>query len=695
MSLTEFSEIKNKKIKRMLLLFIFVALGFILRFYGVFDSGLMVDEFTEVYATRGNDLKCELNIYHVYRPDHPPFFFLIRYFWATCVGNDLVSARMFGILNGTIAIVLVYFLTKYMWGRNVGLLTACLFSISPCFILQAQMARCYPFFQTLLLLSFYFFIRAHYENKFTWWMINIAINIVIVYTHLFGIICIAIQGLVLLICSYRKIKFIVFWATFQSFFILLLMAYMLYFSPRDPGDVNGSALLKPLIFFMILFNSDLAVWRTGQFFIGLYQDSYLDFASKVFCIGSILGLTVIYISSILYFIFNIFYRKNREFSVANKIIILCTLFPLPFIYTLCLTWRNCLAPRFIWPYSTLGLLIMTAFMIINLKKISLKIFCLGVIICAYGYQLMMYYPGPSGDGALAAGRIIKNNYKPGDTVLIMQGIQEFEQFRYEMKVPDIPIKPVYATADICYTIWEESLCEKNQSFAGTNNGAFWVVGFPNQHEGFNIQLFEEFLDYCGMTYSSQYFYGDLQSLVYTINKKNITVNVSEKIQTLFPVSANMRYLLNFVGLENLDKSSAQNESIALHRTMEIPALLMHDSEFVLPLFIGFPLLERGAAEFVALLASRILEKHPNSALTHILAATTHFERNKEEDGLNELRIALSKNRGASNRYALLFLPLVEDIYVHKNRISALKNVAALEEKGVLFPNILRVRAESL
>ncbi|MEG4960154.1 MULTISPECIES: glycosyltransferase family 39 protein [unclassified Microcoleus] len=176
--------------KQLLLLFLWTAIAFFLRFANLDSKPLWTDEFSTLVFSLGNsfrgvpidraiDLSTLLQPLQL-RPDadtadvlrnlllesnHPPVYFMLAHWWMRLFGpteDSLVwIGRAFPALLGVISVPAIYFLGKFAFNsRLVGQCAAAMMAVSPYGIYLAQEARHYTLGILLVIASLFCFTLA-------------------------------------------------------------------------------------------------------------------------------------------------------------------------------------------------------------------------------------------------------------------------------------------------------------------------------------------------------------------------------------------------------------------------------------------------------------------------------------------------------------------------------------------------------
>jgi uncharacterized membrane protein len=133
---------------------------------------------------------------------HPPLHYFMLRGWFKLLGFGVLQARMLSVVFGTLAIVFLYLLVRYLFDRRIALLSSLLLAVSQLAIMLSQEARPYAQFHFLVLLSAYLFVRAWREGRAIFWWGCVGSTILMIYTDYFSVFVIA--TLFLLVAIYRR-----------------------------------------------------------------------------------------------------------------------------------------------------------------------------------------------------------------------------------------------------------------------------------------------------------------------------------------------------------------------------------------------------------------------------------------------------------------------------------------------------------
>lgn len=172
---------------------------------------------------------------------HPPLHYLALRGWLKFFGFGLLQARMLSVIFGTLAIVILYLLTEYLFDRRTAALSALLMGISQLAIMFSQEARPYAQMHFLALLSAYLFLRAFRETRAAYWWGFVGSSTLMIYTNYFGVFLIA--ALLLVAIVYRqRYKLRLWWVVAGAAVALVLytpwLASGIFREAAKPGRVS-------------------------------------------------------------------------------------------------------------------------------------------------------------------------------------------------------------------------------------------------------------------------------------------------------------------------------------------------------------------------------------------------------------------------------------------------------------------------
>lgn len=168
---------------------IITIIGCFLRFYNLGYNSIWLDEASTVTFITAGSFVDIWNFIATIEPT-PPLFLWLEYIMLV-FGNNEFILRFIPALFSTLTIPVMYFVGKEFLDRNVGIISATAFAISPFLILYAQEARAYSvllFFISLMMLCYF---KAMNRNEFRYWILFGITGSLAFWTHYYSSIIIA------------------------------------------------------------------------------------------------------------------------------------------------------------------------------------------------------------------------------------------------------------------------------------------------------------------------------------------------------------------------------------------------------------------------------------------------------------------------------------------------------------------------
>ena len=159
---------------------------------------------------------------------HPPFYYLLLHYWMVLFGESETAVRALSACLGIVSVLVFYRIGCELLNKKIALIASFLMAINAFVITHSQEARQYSLLLFLTLVSFLFFIRMLEAEKIkkSYVLIYLITNVILCYTHLFGIFTIGSQVLYFLLFRHRftGVRF-VFWGT-QALTLLLFAPWI-------------------------------------------------------------------------------------------------------------------------------------------------------------------------------------------------------------------------------------------------------------------------------------------------------------------------------------------------------------------------------------------------------------------------------------------------------------------------------------
>jgi 4-amino-4-deoxy-L-arabinose transferase-like glycosyltransferase len=237
LAVTENFAFGNKLLKvltsRNFIIFLILGIGAFLRLYNISGKALWYDEACSLSFT-GYGWQDILTHRYMTRP----VYFIILKLWVGLFGSGEFVARLPSAIFGIVSIIIIYKIAKLLFNQNVGMLSAFFFSISPFQIYYSRELRNYSLFLLLALLSMFVFIKILDRGRAILYSLYVMINILLVYTHPFGVYIILAQTTYLLVL-FKKVKLDSRWIMAQIILILFSLLFLFWLSGRFGHVVNN------------------------------------------------------------------------------------------------------------------------------------------------------------------------------------------------------------------------------------------------------------------------------------------------------------------------------------------------------------------------------------------------------------------------------------------------------------------------
>ncbi len=184
---------------------------------------------------------------------HPPFFYMVSYYWTRIFGESLYAIRSLSIIFNLISIVMLYMLVQPKLGNGTALISSGVLACSPMFVHYSQMARNYSLMVLLVIVSFYLLDRL--LRRFTWPLIfsySLTIYLAIL-THYYSIFFVLAQIFLVLNHELKNNKLLWRWVfvylIVATCYIPWLPALYIQFVMRNPTE---QSMLAPFSFKTVL-----------------------------------------------------------------------------------------------------------------------------------------------------------------------------------------------------------------------------------------------------------------------------------------------------------------------------------------------------------------------------------------------------------------------------------------------------------
>lgn len=244
MSLLKKDLITKKNIFSFLILILLI--GSLLRFYGLSNQSLWLDELCSWKS--GNYETLSAAIKHAASADvHPPGFHIILYLLEKYIGDTESILRLPSAISGVLAIFVIFLLGTRIYSYQEALISSALMAVLWCPIYFSQEVRAYSMLLLFTMLTTYYWIQMlrelHEKEKVSFYVIcfHSISAIISSYLHYFGLYLIFLQGLVITLFFIRSRR--------RLFYILITYSLVICaYIPWIPVMLQQASQKMPYVF---------------------------------------------------------------------------------------------------------------------------------------------------------------------------------------------------------------------------------------------------------------------------------------------------------------------------------------------------------------------------------------------------------------------------------------------------------------
>ena len=404
------------------------AVGMALRLAGIGAESVDLEEYACVGALHAPDAGRFLLEQRALYPYGAPGVPLLFYFWSGLFGDGIVAVRLFSALAGVLLLLLLPALAREIWPENprtariAGLVAALCAALSPVFLFQAQEARMYAFVALFAALSGMSLLRAVRTGQNRWWLVNLAANAALVWSHYFAVFLWPAQALWLLGARGVRWRARVCWALALA---LLLVPVAIWVSgiaqqPRELHDYY----IKPDIGMAVrsLIAGDVVNWSSAGYVPSarawsfapetLRQIAVNRHAAGDYLIAGVILLALVWGAASLL-------RRNAPDRGRTTYLLLWALVPFTLLVAGSFVWKPIYASRYL-THASLALYLLLGGLVAALPRRMGR--AVAVLLAAlYAWQLSLALPPQTRTAWRQTGRLIEQT-DGSRTVALVQGV---------------------------------------------------------------------------------------------------------------------------------------------------------------------------------------------------------------------------------------------------------------------------------
>lgn len=224
-----------------------LVLGSVLRFHGLDNQSLWMDELASWSQSHYDDLSTVIN--EGVRPDvHPPGYQILLYFVEQYLGDSESALRVPSAVSGVLSIFAIFLIAVRLYSYKEGVIAAALMAVLLCPIYYSQEARPHSMLLLFTQLATYFWISilqriddgvslSRYEV-----LGYVTTATICSYLHYFGLYLVALQGLGALLLCARRHRAVV---EVSLSYLLILVAYLPWLPAMLEDLAGGPTWIGP------------------------------------------------------------------------------------------------------------------------------------------------------------------------------------------------------------------------------------------------------------------------------------------------------------------------------------------------------------------------------------------------------------------------------------------------------------------
>jgi uncharacterized membrane protein len=122
---------------------------------------------------------------------HPLFYYTLLHSWMQIIGQTPFSVRLLSVILSTLTVIIVFILSRYLFGNKVGIYAALVVALAPFLVYYGQETRMYALLGLAATSMVYTFVRAWTNNHWRHWLLMGILGAVTLYAHNLGAMFIA------------------------------------------------------------------------------------------------------------------------------------------------------------------------------------------------------------------------------------------------------------------------------------------------------------------------------------------------------------------------------------------------------------------------------------------------------------------------------------------------------------------------
>ncbi len=681
-----------------------VFVGAALRAYHLGSESVWWDEYTSVMHLGAPDLVSFLKLNRSLDPATLPLYYSIEYLVWRHVSSGILALRMVSVCLSLLTFPLVYLLGKRLFGRAAGIVAALCFALSPVHIFHAQGIRMYVMLDLLAVASAYTFVRILQSGGRRWWAAHLLVNFLLLWTHPFTVLIMAVEGAFLVLARYRAWRMVGAWIAAHGVLLIPSVVYFAQVRYWSPTQTEAWLRMPTVLEFLGDLVGDDVIsctyqLRVSQAAFGFLPSSLAHALSSAHGLfdAALLGLALGCVAFAIRGVVNRTESPERAVQRRERTIFLLLWLCLPalLLYAASLASRPCIFPRYTL-YSSVALYLLIGGVVGTLRNKDAAFAAVAAIAGLFAYQAALVLPGPQRTDWNRAAALVAAQGGPRDLVLVRAAEPKLAQASREMFVlaagkTERPVsfaKDLDVLADQArfYLEW----CARTYGDREARRKAWATLVLPPFDSGPSKE-FESQLAARGLTFTTTELGGIEHLLVYGISyDPNAVVQtppeaqgVVERAKAFGDLALALAEVRDYpAALAALERVSVADTSVA--RPYENLAAALRESKDAAPLVAavraflkGTGYQENGQLDLAAVAFRQATELDPHYVVAWHSLATTLIDAERYRDALPALHKTVSLYVGD----ALVFGHLA-DVIAANSDIASARRALALFLEGV-------------
>ncbi len=341
--------------KQLTFILFLIVLNFVLKLWYLDSYSFWLDETHQLFVSI-QSLK-EIFATSLSDPNAPLYSFVLH-FWTELFGISRYSTNFLSTLIFVIAVVAFYLFSGKFFGYKTATFASLLLSLSNINLYYSHETRSYTLVILLTILSFLLFFESLIKYKSYKIVLLLFINVLLVFTHLSGLLIFAVQAFYLLYFLRKNFKEVALISITYIVSAFLLVVWILnneWFGGHETVWLQKPNFQSVIDLFVTYFNDELMM--------------YLSLLLLVMFIG--------------FYVKEIIRQKNIKYRPEFLLLLLWAIFPIVVIYLVSIYYN----PRFIPRYmllATPGLYLLVAYIIERYKiKFGYKLLIFSVLLIVF------------------------------------------------------------------------------------------------------------------------------------------------------------------------------------------------------------------------------------------------------------------------------------------------------------------------